>query len=261
MKKKETLFRLTIQTILIFSLMALYSCGATTGRAKNDDKSVAMRKMGFSLFQQGKAREGLATLLKAEKIDPSNPDLQHEIALVYQEIREYDLALAHFKKAVQLKPDFPEAYNNMGILYSEKGQLEEALDSFKMAASNILYRTPHFAYHNMGLVYYKMKDNKKAIDYYNKAIELAPYYVDAYIDLGIVYESIGSFDEAISINQRVMHLMPDSLEPHLNMAQLYLKKGRKKEAVEELKSIINTNPRHPVARKAMKMLEELNPTR
>lgn len=261
MEKKNTLFRLMIQMLLIISLLALYSCGATTGRAKNDDKSVAMRKLGFSLFQQGKAREGLAELLKAEKIDPANPELQHEIALVYQDIGEYDIALVHFKKAIQLKPDFSEAYNNMGILYSQKDQLEEALDSFNKAVSNILYRTPHFAYHNMGLVYFRKKENKKAIDYYKKAIELAPYYVDAYIDLGIVYEKIGNYEDAISINEKVIQLMPDLLEPHLNIAKLYINTGRKKEAVEELKLIINTNPRHPVARRAMDMLEEVNPTR
>ncbi|MFC1494397.1 tetratricopeptide repeat protein [Thermodesulfobacteriota bacterium] len=257
MKQKKTAFWKTIQALLIISILALNSCGATTGNINKKDKSLALRKMGFSLFQQGKAREGLATLLKAEKIDPSNPDLQQEIALVYQDIDEYDLALNHFKKAIQLKPDFSEAYNNLGVLYSEKGKFKEALESFDKAVSNILYTTPHFAYHNMGLVYYRIKDNKKAIDYYNKAIEQAPYYVDAYIDLGIVYENTGKYEDAILINKKVMHLIPESMETHLNIAKIYLKAGHDKKAVEELQSIISTDPRHPAARKAMEMLEEI----
>lgn len=224
------MFQLTVQGLLIISLLGLHSCATTTVSPDRKEKSDAMRTMGNSLFLQGKAREGLSNLLKAEKYDPSNPDLQHEIALVYQEIREHDLALVHFKKAIQLKSNFSKAYNNMGILYSETGQFEKALECYNKAVSNILYQTPHFAYHNMGLVYYRIKDNKKAIEYYERAIDLAPYYVDAYMDLGIAYEDAGRYDDAISAYKKVVNIMPESMEPSFSVAKLYFKNRAQEES-------------------------------
>ena len=50
------------------------------------EKAAALERLGNSLFLQGNAREGLAKLLEAEKLDPANPEIQHEIAIIYQKL-------------------------------------------------------------------------------------------------------------------------------------------------------------------------------
>jgi type IV pilus biogenesis/stability protein PilW len=263
MKNRKPIFHFIFQALLIISILVFNSCATTAVSSSNKDsnKSRALRSLGYSLYQQGKAREGLVHLLEAEKVDRTNPDLQHELALVYQEIGEYDLALARFKKAVKLKPDFSEAYNNMGVLYSLQGQSEKALECFNKAVSNILYPTPHFAYRNMGLVYFKENQTGKAIEYYLKAIESAPNYAGTYFDLGTAYEKLGRYSDAANIYEKASSLLPASLEPRLSLAKVYIKAGQKNRAVQELNDLIELEPGNPVALRAKEILRELQNSR
>ena len=86
-------------------------------------------------------------------------------------IEEYDLALRHYNKAMKLRPNFSEAVNNMGTLYSRMKEWDKALECFQQAASDILYKTPHFAYHNIGLVYFYKGDYAKASRILSEGLE------------------------------------------------------------------------------------------
>ena len=98
---------------------------------------------------QGNFREGLANLRKAVELDPKNAEIQHELALVYRNLGEYQLSLRHFKKALVLKPELSEAWNNLGTLYLLNEKWDEAIAGFQKASEDILYKTPYFAYHNI----------------------------------------------------------------------------------------------------------------
>ena len=121
----------SLKVINLFAIIVLFlvtfSCAGTMQSSSRKEKAEALERLGNSLYLEGNAREGLAKLLEAEKLDPSNPDIQHEIAIVYQKIDQFDLSLKYFKKAIDLKPDFPKAYNNMGILYFQMGDNNNAL--------------------------------------------------------------------------------------------------------------------------------------
>src|SRR4030042_4345760 len=107
----------TINNIIgIFLLTSLLLAGCAGSSLKTDDTKAsarALEDMGIALVRQGNPREGLAYLLKAEEIDPNNPDIEYQLAIVYQDIEAYDLALQHFKKAIRLKLDFSDAINDM----------------------------------------------------------------------------------------------------------------------------------------------------
>lgn len=242
---------------ILFSVLILTVLSCTAAKPSGKKNSRAFRDMGNALFIQGNPREALVNFLKAEKIDPGNHDIQNEIALVYQKIDQYDLALLHYKKAIQLKPDFSEAYNNMGVLYSILGQFDDALDCFNRALSNILYKTPHFACHNIGLVYLEKNETEKAIEFFKKSIAIDPEYLEAYFDLAGVYEKSGRFNDVIDTYNKIMSLAPEALEARLNLAKIYLKNGRKKEAASEIDTIMRTDPRSPIAREAVKILHDI----
>jgi type IV pilus assembly protein PilF len=245
--------------ILIFLLLSgfLFSCAGTVPSSSKKETAMGYQRLGNSLFLQGNTREALVQLLEAEKLDSANADLQQELALVYQKLDQFDLSLKHFKKAIDLKPDFPDAYNNMGTLYSQKMDWENALKCFEKAANNILYHTPQFAYHNMGLVYFHKKDYQRAIELYQKAISLSPEYEPAYFDLAKVYELLEENDKAFVIYEKIIDLVPDSLVSYLAMARLYYKTGQSDKAIEKINFIVGTDPRSPIAREAIKLLETI----
>ena len=251
----------TISLLLIISIFQIFSCATNNTRLNKDEKARLLKNMGNSLFYAGKPRDALPYLLKAEKIDPLNPDIQRELALVYREIKQYDLAFVHFKEAIKLKPDFSEAYNDMGVLYSLQGKVDEALECFNKAVKNILYRTPHFAYHNMGLVYFKMKDYSRAIEFYKKALSVSPGYVEAYFGIAEIYELLGENEKAILTYDQIKKQAPESLVPYLAQAELYRKTGQIDKSIDNLNYIIGIDPRSQVAREAIKLLEEIQSSR
>lgn len=245
-----------LSVIIIFSsFIFLISCASTLPpKAK---RAQVHADMGRSLVQEGKSREGLVYLLESEKINPSDPELQHQLALTYQILNEYSLSLDHYKKAIGLKSKFPEAYNNLGILYSQQKEWDKALDSFEKATSDILYSTPHFAYHNMGTVYFNKGDYSKAIEFYEKAIALAPNYIVAYKDLANLYESTNQNDKALIIYKKAISIEPQYWDVHLSLSRLLLKLGQKKEAIKQINHIISTDPRSKYAKDATKLLESI----
>ncbi len=236
----------------------LFSCaGSMAPASPRKEKALAYQRLGNSLFIQGNTRDALVQLLEAEKLDNRNPDLEHDLALVYQKLGQFDLSLRHFKKAIDLKPDFPAAYNNMGTLYSQKMDWDNAMKCYEKAVSNILYRTPQFAYHNMGLVHFNQKDYQRAIALYQKAISLSPEYEPAYFDLAKAYELMGQNDKAFDTYKKIIDIVPDSFTAYLAMARLYYKTGQPDMAIDKINFVIGTDPRSQIAREAMKLLEEI----
>jgi type IV pilus assembly protein PilF len=239
---------------LLFSLNLFMGCASVRA---SKAKALNQEAMGRSLATQGKPREGLPYLIKASELDPDNPEIEHEIALVYNEIGEYKLALQHFEKALRLKSDYSEAVNNMGITYSNMKEWDKALTCFQKAISDVLYKTPHYAYRNIGLVYYYKGEYATAIEKYQKALSLSPTYLIVYYDLANTHIALNRFDDAIECYQKAADLSPQSKQASLGLARLYIKMNRQQEAKDELKKIIESDPRSQTAKDAGEMLQNL----
>ena len=248
-------YKKTIFLFLFICIFQIFSCA--TDKTRFGKKAGLLENMGNSLFLAGKPREALPYLLETEKMEPLNPVVQRELALIYQNIYQYDLAFVHIEKAIKLKPDFSEAYNDMGVFYSQQGKLEDALDCFNKALKNVLYKTPYFAYHNIGLVYFRMKDYNKAIEFYKKSISLSPSYMEAYFDLANTYEVLGDNVKTINTYKKIIDLGPGSLAPYLALAKVYKKTGQIDMAIDKLNYIVGIDPRSPIAHEAIKLLDEI----
>lgn len=64
-----------------------------------------------------------------------------------------------------------------------------------------------------------------ALTYYQKAVQMAPYYYEAYNDVGVVYESLGDKDAAIEMYEKAISINPQYLAPYANLALLYEEEG------------------------------------
>jgi type IV pilus assembly protein PilF len=240
--KKETYNHLSRRAYIFLLITVLYSfliigCNATT-TATGKEKAHAWEDMGRSLVMQGNLRGGLAYLLKAIEVDPENADLHHELALVYRDLKEYDLSLTHFKKALSLRPKFPEAYNNLGTLYLLMSQWDLAIESFNISLSDLLYKTPYIAYNNMGWAFYNKGDYEKAINNYKLALRDYPTYAPCHTNLGLAYEALGRFSEAIEAYNKAITCDPDYTPPYYRVGKLYFQQGQMSDALRALKRFV-----------------------
>ena len=80
-------------------------------------------------------------------------------------------------------------------------------------------------YRDKGYEAQRLGNLDMALSYYQKAIELNPYYAVAYNDIGIVLEAKGMTDKAKDAYLRAISLDPNYLSAYYNLAALYEKEG------------------------------------
>lgn len=251
---------IAIASVLLFS-MAFIGCAGTgtTGGTKNKEKARAFEDLGTSFIRQGNLRAALEKFLEAEKLDPENAYIKHELAQVYRDFGKYDKALEYFEQALALKPRFPEAQNNLGTLYVMLKKWDLALEHFQEAADDLLYRTPHFAYTNIGLANYFKGNYGMAIRSFKQALKHAPEYSPAYFGLGYVYEELNDLNRAIEAYKKSIFYSPDNASAFFQIGRIYLRLNRNIEARETLGRFIELVPEGTDADEARKMLRMIQP--
>ncbi len=75
---------------------------------------------------RGKNTEALKVLKDAERTDPKNDRVQYNLALLYSELKDMDMAGIAFRKAAQLGSTDPRLYLNYGIFQQQNGKSAEA---------------------------------------------------------------------------------------------------------------------------------------
>jgi Tfp pilus assembly protein PilF len=244
------------------SIIVLFSCaciGCAGNQATTKKQAAAFENLGMAFVREGNLRAGLAKLLEAVKLDPENPYLHHEVAVVYRNLGEYKLSLPHFNKALALKPRFPEAQNNLGTLYLLLKDWDRAIECFQKSVNDVLYKTPYVGYNNLGLAYYNKGEYQKAIDRYGHAIKLFSSYSRCYRNMGIAYEAFNKWDLAIDAYEKAIFFTPEYAAAYLNLGTLYLKLNQNKKAAEALRQAIKTDKKAGTyaeeATRLLKMIE------
>lgn len=246
---------LSVILSLIFFIFILSGCA--TNQTTSTEKARVLGNLGASLVREGDIRGGLEKLLEAAELDPTNSNIQHDLALVYRDLKEYKLSLNHFRKALSLRPKFPEAWNNMGTVFLLLRQWDQAIDCFQKAADDNLYRTPHFAYNNLGLAYHKKGQYNMAIVSYEKALEFSPGYSPSRVNLGLALERMNRWEEAMDAYKGAISFDPEYPPAHFNLGKLYLKHNRSAEAARELHETIRLDPRGRLVQEAKKLLNSM----
>ncbi|MBW1998365.1 MAG: tetratricopeptide repeat protein [Deltaproteobacteria bacterium] len=246
--------RLVILTIVLLSLA---SWGCATDQQVREERARALEELGISYVQKGELRSGLKHLLEAERLDPEDAEIKHEIALVYRGLRLYDLSIEYFKKALALRPRYSEAYNNLGTVYILTRQWDKALACFKRASSDVLYRTPHFAYRNMGLVYYNKGEFDKAIESYQQAISLAPQFSPTYLNLGYAYEAVHRYQDAVEAYKKAIQYASTNVAALYRLGKLLYRLNRPQEALEVFERFLDVAPDIPEKREVRGLVAEL----
>lgn len=231
---------------VVFVMVAfLSSCATDNGKTKA--RAEAAMNVGIASIQVGDFATAIKELLQAQQMSPDNPQISYYLALAYQGRGYPEKAIEECKKAIEKKRDYSEAYNLLGTLYLDKSDFETAIFYFRKALENVAYETPSVALYNLGRAYQRMKRHDdalahlqeaaardyraemlplieytmgeinfergewgRAIQHFNRAIELAPFFADAYYRLGEAYLNQGNRARTLEVWKRLVALMPDS---------------------------------------------------
>lgn len=177
----------------------------------------------------------------------------YQRALVYQKIKQYNLAILDYNNAIKLTPESSNAYFNRGLTYYQAMQLDAALDDFTQALT-INPKDMHI-YNARGLVYSDQGEFDKALDDFNQALILDPSYASAMFNRATIYErkqkyqdALADYDNAIKNNKAELENEdPEAIKARL--IEAYYRRGIINLALNDLNAamrdvnfVIENNP-------------------
>src|SRR5262245_4659361 len=152
---------------------------------------------------------------KAVEIDPQFVAAQYVLGAVHQSLSNKWKAAAQFRASTQLDPAYPEPYKALGDLF--------------LTAPRRLF--------------------DQAIEAYAKALEIRPFYADAYVGLGDAKAGKGEVDGAVAAYQKALGFNPVNPKVHVSLGKLYYsEKGLYYESVQSYKKAIDLDPGYLDAR-------------
>lgn len=176
---------------------------------------------GIKLFNQGKAREGFASLNKAVSLNPYGEQYKAQLGRVYLELARitkspeyYRKAEEALRKAIQTNPMetdprifLADTYRIEGSMWGEdyyRKAIEEANGALRIC--KYLYS----GYLIRGLSYLSLKEYDKAIEDLKKTVDFYPDLAYAWFSLGEAYKATGNIKEAKKAFAQAAKLQPDN---------------------------------------------------
>lgn len=188
---------------------------------------------------------GDSRLSRADPLPPTTTIARDECLLGdwYFNERHYTLAILTYKRALELDPECAAIHHRLGLAYYKEGEFDDAKDAFQKAISlNPLSAHYHYSLGQL-LQDYSDLDGAwmEAVHEFTKAIELDPYYIEAWYDRGSLYDKRGELEKACHDFQQVVAQMPNYAARY-NLAVLYIKRQMWAEAQEVLEEILSIEP-------------------
>ncbi len=94
---------------------------------KNENKADAWCNLGILKSQHEENTLAIDYLTKALAEDPRHFEAHYNLANVYSEVGNFDLAKLHYEMAIQIMPDYPNSYYNLGLVLISLKKYKQAI--------------------------------------------------------------------------------------------------------------------------------------
>lgn len=246
----------------------------TASKLAPNDADVYVR-WSRALALAGRIQDAINTAQRATKLDPNSADAYAQLSRALAWSGQADAAVSAGEKAVSLDSKNSNAHAFLAEAYLRGGQEAEAEKQAAAALdgsdSNIdghrakgwvaliagrqdealsewhrvvqLAPDTSFYHYEFGQVYaVYLNDPADAIPEYQKAVQLFPPYVPAYIALGSAYLAQNQPGLAILQYQKALTYDPNSNEAYVGLGQGFQKQGRCPQAIPYFQKSLQLNP-------------------
>jgi tetratricopeptide (TPR) repeat protein len=116
--------------------------------AEDAKNILALNALGIVYLVSGNLSDAVKTHEQAVNLNPKNDIAHYDLALAYQSLKKYNLALTHAKEATQLEPNNPHTWVAIALVYWDKGDKSQAKTIYKRAINlDSRYRQSTFLSH------------------------------------------------------------------------------------------------------------------
>jgi Tfp pilus assembly protein PilF len=82
-------------------------------------------------------QSALTALLRAAELAPTDPKIRYNLALLYFNLGQEEMAFQNLQKTIDLKPNYDAPHYALALFYEQKGQKEKAREEFQYILDNI----------------------------------------------------------------------------------------------------------------------------
>lgn len=209
----------------------------------------------FELFARGavaiqrgnqEGNEAAVDLLsRAIEADPSFVVAHYTLGAVHQSLGNRWKAAAQYRASTQLDAGYPEPFKALGDLFLS--QPRRLFDQAVEAYSKAIELRPFYAeaYVGLGDARAAKGEVDAAIASYQKALVFNPVNPKVHMSLGkIYYGEKGLYYESVTAYKRAIELDPQLVEARMGLGEVYEEKGLYKEAIDEYRRVIEVDAKH-----------------
>ncbi len=204
--------------ILVIS-MSLVGCASATKKEQRaaleakKDSIVLLNTQLAAVYMQRKQYEiAQQNIAKALAVEPNSPAANNVMAVLQWRMKNYDEAAKYFNKTLKLQPKNAEARNNYGAFLCERGEIDQAVKQFDIALADPQYPTPAQANLNAGMCLMKKPAPVAAERYLREALRLDPKLPEALLQMAKISFNSGNTYSARAFIQRYFEVSQDTPE-------------------------------------------------
>jgi tetratricopeptide (TPR) repeat protein len=174
-------------------------------------------------------KDDFSIYYQTAQTSPRSTKVHLELGNQYYSLKQYDLALQHYRMAesIQLLSDHAESATllvNLGNLYLKTDRAGDAIQSFQKALN--LDPPNRMARGNLGLAYLKLNKPEAAIAEFDMLIRKDPSDTEARFNRGYALQMMQRTPEAIEEYQKLLEINPNFPNARANLNQLMERQSR-----------------------------------
>jgi serine/threonine protein kinase/tetratricopeptide (TPR) repeat protein len=147
------------------------------------------------LEKLGRLDESLAEMKRAQELDPLSQVINANLAAIYSDRKEVDLAIEQSRKTLELAPDFGQGWWMLGICLRQKGMLQEAVAALEKA--NQLYGSSPYALGDLGNAYAASGEKAKALEVLSTLKGFLQRGYTVHFEIALVDLGLGDKEQAL----------------------------------------------------------------
>jgi tetratricopeptide (TPR) repeat protein len=219
----------------LFSLALGMSCSGITC-SQNRHRAIRYMNMGVKKFTDGLHAPALRDLKAAVREDDTFAKAHYNLAMVYQQMKQWDDAQRHLNRVITLEPNVATYHYELGKCYQYLNRIDMAKSSYEKALS--LNPNLYVVHFRLGTVFMALDQPKEADSALRRAIEINPRFTKAFVSLSLLYLNYDYPELAMQVLQAGVAINDNSAEAHnmLGVSQQMLKQYDK--AVDSFKKAL-----------------------
>ncbi len=172
-----------------------------------------------------------------------------ERGLLYEDGKQYDLALEDYLAAKELEPESPYPHNCIGDIYKKKGQYRKAIEAFQQA---LAYKTSDcglWTTRALAECHECLGEYEEALKYHGIAAESEEFSISDKDNYGRILTKLRRYEESTGYYLKMLEDADKKYKPDIyySIAHNYIYDGKPESALEYLQKILRINKRHYLA--------------